>query len=153
MNYLKKSLKLFLVFLSFVSVSLFASESDLKKASTQAAPLKTEKRLVSMEAEVPSAGYSIAIEQVSVVNDEIWVVAMLNKLSNDDATEAHSMNVKDTVTVEHYPSSLPCKYFLVNDSHNTIGWHPKSEDGKVKIISSFSSIKEELDTGKTLWQR
>lgn len=103
----------------------------------------TEKTL-TVEVEVPAAGYGIEIEDVYISNNRYIVLAELSDGAHDPE-ERNVQRVSDRVVING--PDLDVKYYIIGTrpegSHNT----------QYKFIESESSIEDKLENSKVVYEK
>ncbi len=100
-------------------------------------------RTITPEVEVPSGGYDLTIQEVSVVNNELWVVSRLDEV-NAGAPEA-DVRVSDRVVLNAPDMSV---------RHFIIGERPEGTfNEQYTFIDSREEISPELNAGRQLYDQ
>ena len=98
-------------------------------------------RTITAEVEVPSAGYDLEIQNISVVNDQLWVVSRLNQ--NDANAPQKSVRVADRVVVN--APDMAVRHFIIGERPS------KSFNEQYTFIENRQQIASQLDTGRVLY--
>jgi hypothetical protein len=104
-----------------------------------------ERRRQTLTAEVtaPSAGYNLQIQDVYVVNDQVWVVARLNE--SDPNAPKTPVNVSDRIVLN--APEMPVRYYIV-------GERPVGDAGnQYTFVENRQSIEDQLASGQQLYSR
>ncbi|MGF1493797.1 MAG: hypothetical protein ACFBSC_15355 [Microcoleaceae cyanobacterium] len=100
-----------------------------------------EERTITSEIEVPSIGYDLNIQEIYVVNDEIWVVSQLSEI-DPDAQEA-IVRVSDRVVL-NAPDMSVRQYI--------IGERPEGNyNEQYTFINGRQDIASELEAGRQIY--
>ena len=102
-----------------------------------------ETREITVKLTVPDAGWAIAIDEVHMVSNEVWVISSVSRDPDMMAAQVIS-TVKASVDVA--VPDLPVKHFVIG---KTWGW--KNEE-PYTFLDSRSEIEQALKTGKPLYR-
>ena len=94
-----------------------------------------------IEFRAPNPSYSVKIEKICIVDEEIWVIAKIDK--RDVIAASVIVRLSDAVRVD--APDLPVKYFIYG---KTWGWE-NSEP--YTFLKDLSSIKEEIKSGRVIF--
>jgi hypothetical protein len=106
--------------------------------------MAAEPRGFTVSLQAPDMAWSVRIEEIHKVNDELWVIAQLNRRSG--MAGQMITTVKDTVKTAA-PDDLKVKYFVLG---KTWGW--KNSEAYT-FPKDRREIKEKLKSGTVLFQR
>ncbi|WP_199311949.1 hypothetical protein [Phormidium tenue] len=100
-------------------------------------------RTITPEVEVPSGGYNLAIQGVHVVDNELWVVSLLEEVDPNALAEAE--RVSDRVVLN--APDMPIRHFIV-------GERPEgSFNEQYTFIDNRDEIAPELSAGRQIYDR
>ena len=103
-----------------------------------------EHRTITVSLKVPDAAWTVAIDEVRQVNDEIWVLSTVSR--DPDAMGASVIStIKASVKVD--APGLPIKHYIIGKA-----WNWENEE-PYTFIKDRSQIGEALDSGELLYQR
>jgi hypothetical protein len=102
-----------------------------------------EKTNITIELTVPDAAWTIAIEEVYKVKNEIWVISRISR--DPDVMGAQVISkVRDAVEIA---PDLPVKHFIIGKA-----WGWKNEE-PYSFIKDLKEIEKELKAGSRLYKR
>jgi len=105
--------------------------------------LGMEEKEITVKMTVPDATWSIAIDEVYEVGDELWVVSIVSQ--NPDMAGAQVIStVQASLTIA--APDLPVKHFIVGKT-----WNWKNEEPYI-FIKDLKQIDDQLQSGKRLYQ-
>ncbi|MFB2933766.1 hypothetical protein ACE1B6_00655 [Aerosakkonemataceae cyanobacterium BLCC-F154] len=92
---------------------------------------------------VPSSGYDLDIQNVYMVNNELWVVAQLQE-ENPNAPKVNT-TVADRIVIN--APEMPVRYYIIGDRlSGNVG-------DKYRFINNRQAIQKQLSSGKQLYSR
>ncbi|MFB2834844.1 hypothetical protein [Floridanema evergladense] len=92
---------------------------------------------------VPSGGYDIDIQNVYMVNNELWVIAQLEE-ENPNAPRV-ATTVADRVVIN--APEMPVRYYIIGDRlSGNVG-------DKYRFINNRQAIQKQLSSGRQLYSR
>jgi len=98
-------------------------------------------RTVTVNLQVPSPAWSVAIESIWTVGSETWVIS---RLSQSDQVAAQVItDVSDSATVT--TPKLPVVYYVLGKTFGGI------TEGPITFIDSLEEIQTGLDAGEQIW--
>jgi len=102
-----------------------------------------DEREIMVKLTVPDASWTIAIEEVYKVGNELWVISAV--LQNPDMMGAQVISTV-TASLKLAAPDLPTKYFVVGKA-----WGWKNEEPYI-FIKDLKQIEKELKSGKLLYK-
>lgn len=100
-----------------------------------------QERTITVEAEVPSGGYNLEIQDVYTVNNELWVVSRLEE-ENPNAPQT-AVRVSDRIVIN--APDMPVRHYI-------IGERPRSSfNEQYTFIDSQQQIASQLESGRQLY--
>jgi hypothetical protein len=104
-----------------------------------------EERTISMDVNVPHAGYELVITEVRAAEDDLWVIARLTESSG--AAAQVMTRVEDRVVV-NVPEDLDVRKVVVGERP------PGVYNQQYRFIDSMAALQEELPDGaRVIYQR
>lgn len=102
-----------------------------------------KEQTLTAEVAVPSTGYDLDIQDVHIVNNQLWVVAQLDeKIPNAPKTKT---SVSDRIVIN--APEMPVRYYI-------IGKRPSNNVGKqYTFIDNRQAIQDQIKSGKQLYRR
>ncbi|MGV2829806.1 hypothetical protein [Myxosarcina sp. GI1(2024)] len=98
-------------------------------------------RTLTVEAEVPSGGYDLEIQDVYVVNNELWVVSQLEE-ENPNAAQA-TVRVSDRIVIN--APDMPVRHYIIGE--RPIG----NFNEQHTFIDNREQINSQLESGRQLY--
>ena len=108
------------------------------------ATLGAEKKEITVEVTVPESAWTIAIDEVHEVNNELWVVSTVSRDPNIMGAQVISL-VRASVKLA--VRDLPVKHFVLGKT-----WSWKSKE-PYTFIKNFKQIEKEVKSGKLLYRK
>ncbi|UCF37052.1 MAG: hypothetical protein JSU96_20020 [Acidobacteriota bacterium] len=105
-------------------------------------PLEVQEIKVTLE--VPDTAWSVTIQEVRVVGEELWVISKLERPSDLMGAQVISQ-VTDSVTIK--APRLPVKHLILGKTWN---WE---NDPSLEFITNPTMLEERMSGGKVLFQR
>lgn len=100
-------------------------------------------RTINPEVEVPSDGYDLTIQSVYAVNDELWVVSLLEE-TDPNAPQA-DVYVSDQIVINAPDMAI---------RHYIVGERPDSGfNNQYTFIDSRDQISSQLESGRQIYDR
>lgn len=96
---------------------------------------------VTVRLEVPNESFDVSIEEIHVVDDELWVIS---RLTGDAAGESASAVVSDTVVVN--APEMDIRHYIIGSNAE-----PVADDVEYELVSSRSEIADELGEGRHIY--
>ena len=106
--------------------------------------LGADKKEITVKLTVPDGAWTIVIDRVHEVKDELWVISTVSRDPNVMGTQVISMA---RASVKLAARDLPVKHFVTG---KTWGWKNKEP---YTFIKNLKQIKKELRSGKRLYRR
>jgi hypothetical protein len=103
-------------------------------------------QVVSLTLNVPSPAWSLSIDEVWVVGQEMWAIATLHEDTDGMYTQVITP-AKATATLKNVPQ-LPITYYVIG---KTFKWEQAGPN--VKFIKSKADIEEGLDAGEQVYPK
>lgn len=105
---------------------------------------KPEKNLeISIRLMVPDAGWSVSIEKVCKVGEELWAVSQLHRSEGVAAQIISTIHAKQKIRAPE----LPIRHFVIGKT-----WKWKNKEGYT-FIKDQKEIKEQLKSAILIWKR
>ncbi len=104
-------------------------------------------REVAVSVQTPDPGWEIAIEEIHVVGDELWVLSKLNRDPEIMAPQVIS-EAEDRVEVE--APDYPVRHYV---SGKTWQWEPDGPGAEVVFIEDRGEIEGELEKAIRIFER
>jgi len=117
-----------------------ATQGDEEEANSNDMEMQT----IYMEMQVPDANWKLAIEEIYEVDDELWVIAQLNREPGNAAQVI--TDVFDTVGVFSLPK--PIRYYVIGKT-----WSWGNSDDGFNYIAKRTVLNDDLVFGKLLYSR
>ncbi|MEM8549150.1 MAG: hypothetical protein AAGF10_00010 [Verrucomicrobiota bacterium] len=102
-------------------------------------------KLLKLEMEVPTPAWTLSIDEVYLVGEELWAIATLKQKQGAMSPQVITQ-VEDSVIVKSVPN-LPVTYYVLG---KTFGWAPKVP-ANVKFIESTKGIEDGLESGEKVY--
>ncbi|MEM9227676.1 MAG: hypothetical protein AAGA45_06880 [Verrucomicrobiota bacterium] len=102
-------------------------------------------KLLDLDMEVPTPAWTVSIDEVYIVGDEMWAIAALKEKQGAMSPQVITQ-VENRVIVKDVPN-LPVTYYVLG---KTFGWMPQVP-ANVKFIESTKAIASELETGEKVY--
>lgn len=100
-----------------------------------------QQRTITVEAEVPSSGYNLEIQDVYAVNNELWVISQL-KEENPNAPQA-TVRTSDRIVIN--APDMPVRHYIIGE--RPIG----NFNEQYTFIDSLNQISSQLNSGRQLY--
>ena len=117
-------------------------DQGLESGNVEVVPEK----VVSFYLKVPTPAWSLKIDEVWVVGQQIWAIATLSEKTDGPAAQVIS-TAKASVTLKDIPN-LPITYYVLGKTFN---WEQAGPN--VKFIKSRDEIEEGLASGEQVYPR
>lgn len=105
--------------------------------------LGMDEKEISVNMTVPDATWSIAIDEVHEVGNELWVISSVSQ--NPDVVGAQVISTVQASLTIPVPD-LPIEHFILGKT-----WHWENEE-PYTFIEDLKQIEDELESGKLLYQ-
>ncbi|MBV6625971.1 MAG: hypothetical protein KI793_24075 [Rivularia sp. (in: Bacteria)] len=105
--------------------------------------VQKKERTITVEVEVPSAGYDIEIQDVYAVENELWVVSRLEE-ENSSAPKT-TVRVSDRIVLN--APDIPVRHYVIGKTVSN------SFNEQYEFINSREQIASLLDSGKQLYKK
>jgi len=105
--------------------------------------LGMDEKEITAQLTVPDATWSIAIDEVYEVGDELWVISIVSQNPNMAGAQVIS-TLQASLTIA--APDLPVKHFIVGKT-----WHWTNEE-PYTFIEDLKPIEDELKSGKLLYK-
>ncbi len=105
--------------------------------------VERKERTITAEVEAPSSGYNLEIQDVYVVNNELWVVSRLEE-ENPNAPKA-TVRVSDRIVIN--APDIPVRQYIIGERPNG------SFNEQYTFINDREQIASQLANGKELYSK
>jgi|GEM_PF-262813 len=102
-----------------------------------------QERTLTVEVEVPSGGYDLAIQSVYAVNNELWVVSRLEEF--DPAAPETTVRAADRIVIN--APDIPVRHFVIGDRP------AGSFNEQYTFIDDREQIAAQLEEGRQLYSQ
>ena len=92
---------------------------------------------------VPSSGWSLEVDEVRRVGDELWFLSSLTRPEGLALTVISEVSAMADV----YAPDLPIKHFMIGKT-----WNWKNEE-PITFIKNRKEVAEEMDAGKLVYKK
>ncbi|MFZ9937019.1 MAG: hypothetical protein ACO3JG_08135 [Luteolibacter sp.] len=103
-----------------------------------------ENKEIMVELKVPDSAWTISIEEVYQVGNEVWVISRVSRAPDVFGLQVIS-TIKDSLTLAI--AELPVKHFIVDKT-----WNWKNEE-PYTFIKDLKLIEKDLMSGKQLYRK